>query len=315
MATSSDGTPVQDPQKKMDPRGSAPDHHPNSAEYVDTLRSWLTQVYHLHCLAASFPYFLASLQAAQSTLPPPSPPSATPAAAPSSQTTSPSSRTPPPQTNTEPQQQQQPQQRGVEYKIPPLWKRLLAEGIDFFLLLAIKLAVTFAAVDSFGFLTDIEKYDLETLGAGLLADYRLALNLTSDILILELIHRVGSCVFEALCLHRGTGGGVGGATPGKKMVGLRVVRCQWLAPTTPDQALIYPATDLGLCRAVVRSAVKTFSLTFLFPICFTFLSLHHSRTFYDVVAGSVVVEETPIRRPTPATTNNNNNDNNNNNMQ
>lgn len=41
---------------------------------------------------------------------------------------------------------------GVEYKIPPLWKRLMAEGIDFLLLLAIKLAVTFAAVDTFGFL-------------------------------------------------------------------------------------------------------------------------------------------------------------------
>lgn len=45
---------------------------------------------------------------------------------------------------------------GVEYVIPPLWKRLIAEAIDFLLLFVIKLAVTFAAVDAFDLLWVLE---------------------------------------------------------------------------------------------------------------------------------------------------------------
>lgn len=36
---------------------------------------------------------------------------------------------------------------GIEYRIPPLWKRLIAEFLDFFMLFFFKLAVTFMAVD------------------------------------------------------------------------------------------------------------------------------------------------------------------------
>ena len=53
-----------------------------------------------------------------------------------------------------------------------------------------------------------------------------------------------SIMFQAICLHRGTVG-VGGATPGKKVFSLRVVRCEWMAPTLNDQAIVYPATDIG----------------------------------------------------------------------
>lgn len=38
---------------------------------------------------------------------------------------------------------------GYEYIIPPLYKRLLAEFIDFMLLFILKLIVTFVAVDMF----------------------------------------------------------------------------------------------------------------------------------------------------------------------
>ena len=57
-------------------------------------------------------------------------------------------------------------------------------------------------------------------------------------------YRCVSCP-QALCLHRGGGGIWGGATPGKKVMGLRVVRCQWLAPTLDNKVLVYPAADLG----------------------------------------------------------------------
>ncbi|XP_042228015.1 LOW QUALITY PROTEIN: protein FAM8A1-like [Homarus americanus] len=179
--------------------------------------------------------------------------------------------------------------------------RVEAEAIDFIILFAIKLAVSFGVVHSFDLLA-VEKYDFENLGTDIMNDYKMALEMMSEILVLELIHRIGTCVFEALCLHRGTGG-PGGATPGKRAVGLRVVRCEWVAPTGGDHALIFPATDLGFGRAIIRAVVKNFSLTFLFPICFTVFSFQHNRTVYDIVAGSVVVEEcTATRRR-----NNNNN--------
>lgn len=41
---------------------------------------------------------------------------------------------------------------GYEYVIPPLYKRVMAEVIDFILLFIVKLIVTFVAVDMFEFL-------------------------------------------------------------------------------------------------------------------------------------------------------------------
>ena len=43
-----------------------------------------------------------------------------------------------------------------EFRIAPLWKRCVAEGIDFLILFLLKLAVTFVAVDYFELL-DIDR--------------------------------------------------------------------------------------------------------------------------------------------------------------
>jgi len=281
----------------------------DSGDYPAALRVWMNQLYQWQCFAATFPYFMASLHAQASIQnrngTPGSIPNVTiPAAAAQGQTHPSGGVQTPQQTNRatqqqpnqQPQQQQQPiPQRGIEYGIPPLWKRLAAESIDFLLLFAIKLVVTFAAVDAFDLLNDLEKFDFENLGVDILADYKMALEMTSEILVLELIHRIGTCVFEALCLHRGSGGS-GGATPGKKLLGLRVIRCEWAAPTLGERALVYPATDLGFGRALARSAVKNLSLTFLFPICFTLFAFQHNRTVYDIIGGSIVVEDRPNQR-------------------
>ncbi|CAL4084097.1 unnamed protein product, partial [Meganyctiphanes norvegica] len=182
---------------------------------------------------------------------------------------------------------------GVEYGIPPLWKRLAAESIDFLLLFAIKLVVTFAAVDAFDLLLVSDKGDIENICQFCLGYYKLRLD---KVIIKKVFHcGCGAARRRALCLHRGSGGS-GGATPGKKLLGLRVVRCEWAAPTLGERALVFPSTDLGFGRAVVRSVVKNFSLTFLFPICFTLFAFQHNRTVYDIIAGSIVVEDLPNQR-------------------
>lgn len=106
----------------------------------------------------------------------------------------------------------------------------MAEFIDFMALFVIKLIVTFVAVDTFE-LIDLEefmsRYDssLVTLAAGKELDMAAALDLTSDIVFLEMIHRLVVCIFEAVCTFRGTAGSPGGATPGKLVMGLRIFKC------------------------------------------------------------------------------------------
>jgi hypothetical protein len=41
---------------------------------------------------------------------------------------------------------------GIEYRIPPLWKRFAAEFLDFLILFLLKLTVTFVVVDFFDFM-------------------------------------------------------------------------------------------------------------------------------------------------------------------
>ncbi|KAF2367440.1 RDD protein [Trinorchestia longiramus] len=280
-------------------------NYKTSEEYVAALRGWLSHHYQVQCLNAGFPYFIAAAMQRQQPSQPSSQSTASSAGA-ASHTAHPASAAATQSTTASPP----PAERGREYLIPSLWKRFLAETIDFMLLFTIKLAITYLAIDFLDLLfpfSDMENYNLETLRADMLSDYRLTMNVTWDIFLLETIHRVLNCVFEALCLHR-DGRGLGGATPGKKMMGLRVVRCQWVVPTLNEQVLVYPAADLGLCRSFIRAVAKNLTITLMFPMCVTFFMYHNNRMLYDVMAGSLVVEDIqPVRRARPANNDNNNN--------
>lgn len=49
--------------------------------------------------------------------------------------------------------------------------------------------------------SDFEMYDFESLRTDIIPDFRKALAMTSDIWMLELIHHIGTCVFEVSCFH------------------------------------------------------------------------------------------------------------------
>ena len=90
-----------------------------------------------------------------------------------------------------------------------MWKRIVAEVLDFMILFVLKVMITFIAVDAFD-LIDLEHYDLPVAfdllnlsPENVKLDYNFAMQLTQEILILELVHRMVVCVFEALCTHRG----------------------------------------------------------------------------------------------------------------
>lgn len=102
----------------------------------------------------------------------------------------------------------------------------------------------------------MSKYDMATLTSAVdqELDVTAAFALTSDIVFLELIHRVIVCIFEAVCTYRGPMGTTGGATPGKLIMGLRIFRCEELTVTAdPNYVIVSPASDLGIVWATVRS--------------------------------------------------------------
>ncbi|XP_037081052.1 protein FAM8A1-like [Pollicipes pollicipes] len=255
------------------PGGQGRRQYASMSEYCADLRTWMAQVQQARCMEAMFPLWLSRQLASGTAQHQPSP--------------QPfglgNQREPPPA---------QPQ-RGIEFRIPPLWKRLVAELVDFFILMIVKFALAYIAIDQFE-LIDLSKYDVDTLvkvasgGQGNM-NYTLAMEMTSELLLLEMVNRVSVCWFEALCLRAGWGV-PGGATPGKYLVGVRVVRCEWVAPSLDDHVVLAPGDDLGFGRALLRSVIKNVSVTFFFPMFVTVFYLDHNRTPYDLLAGTIVVE-------------------------
>ncbi|KAH0946318.1 hypothetical protein HN011_007747 [Eciton burchellii] len=284
-------TPERSSASKLDPAEER-------SRYFKKLEMWLQEAYAWQSVAAMFPYYVMSGYVANST---PAPASFQSNQASMTQSRERMSRNAEEQNEAirqrRPQEQptgpfQLPRAEGYEYRIPPIWKRFAAEFIDSAMLFLLKFSITFIAIDIFDFI-DID--DLDLLQTNLRIDYKMALEMTYGILILEVIHRVIVCIFEAFWLQHGVYGFIGGATPGKYVMGLRVVQCRSITPVErpneSDIVLVSPGTDLGLPLALGRSVMKNFVLAFLFPICFSLFFFRFNRTGYDLICNSVVVED------------------------
>jgi len=261
-----------------------------AAEYSDSVREWLVQAYQWQAITYTFPTYLAYQASVQQ------------------QNNSQGATTSTASNGSTEQQnggQRQPQERQEiqwhEFTIPPLWKRIVAEIIDFCILFLLKLLVTYMAVDWFD-LIDFHRYDISFLTAATTGvnrssdiDLQSALDFTSDFVILESIHRLIVCLFEALCLHRGFGGRPGGATPGKYIMGLRVVSCAQIAGMAdPSRVQVTPAKDIGILGATIRAVLKNAAMAFFVPVFFTFI---YNRTVYDIMSKSIVIEISGYSRP------------------
>ncbi|KAJ8683507.1 hypothetical protein QAD02_019299 [Eretmocerus hayati] len=183
---------------------------------------------------------------------------------------------------------QERQTTGTIYRIPPIWKRFLAEVIDSLLLFVLKPTITYIAVDYFDFI-DVEQYYLDIIKSNLKFDYKMLLDLTSGILVLELIHKIFVCMYEVAWLQHGRNGRVGGATPGKSLMGIRVIQCHSIQSVgRPDEELVLvnSGTDLGLLPAIMRSVLKNVVLGFMLPFSFALCFFRFNRTGYDLVCNS-----------------------------
>jgi len=96
---------------------------------------------------------------------------------------------------------------------------------------------------------------------------------------------IASIAFESFCLARY------GATPGKRLLRLRVLKCDHLQIQENGDVTIEPGTILNSGAALIRSSFKTLMSTFLFPaIIVALLTTQNRQTSYDMAANAVVVE-------------------------
>ncbi|KAK3747228.1 hypothetical protein RRG08_005864 [Elysia crispata] len=182
--------------------------------------------------------------------------------------------------------------QGVVLRIPTFWKRVAAELIDFTFLFYIKMTVSFflmteLSLDHLSFIASDDIFDsFNDL------DYDRAFAITFEVIALEIINRILITIFETMCICRTVGDGVAlGATPGKRMMGLRVVSCDNVVAVDNDRVRVSPAGNVSFKNAFLRSVIKNFTIAFFLPACLTLFFFKHNRTAYDVVSHTIVVED------------------------
>ncbi|XP_074469401.1 protein FAM8A1 [Sebastes fasciatus] len=188
------------------------------------------------------------------------------------------------------QQQQQngnPPQAGREYTIPSPLQRFLAETVDFFILFCVKATIVLWIMHLSG-MKDIAKFITHFIVEEI--DENTSMEDLQKMMAVALVYRVLVCIYETICIW-----GAGGATPGKFLLGLRVVTCDTSTLVRPNRVLVVPASNVSLSASTVRALNKNFSIAFLFPVFITLLFFQHNRTVYDIVAGTIVVQRRGVR--------------------
>lgn len=147
--------------------------------------------------------------------------------------------------------------------------------------------------------------DFDTLRSSLEDDYLEFLTFSTDLLMVEILTKVLVCIYEAAWTAQGQTT-IGGATPGKLLMGIRILYVEAVVPIgqvnveanffAPSQmrAIMYPATNPGFRRALMRAIAKNMLMTLMFPMCFVLLFFRNNRTGYDVMTKTIVVEGNPV---------------------
>ncbi|XP_077432895.1 protein FAM8A1 [Vanacampus margaritifer] len=176
---------------------------------------------------------------------------------------------------------------GREYTIPSPLQRLLAEIVDFFILFFIKATIIISIMHLSG-IKDVSKFAMHFIIDDI--DEETSMEELQKMMLVALVYPILVCFYEIVCIW-----GAGGATPGKFLIGLRVVTCDTSVLVQPNRVLVMPATDVSLSASTVRALSKNFSIAFFFPAFVTLLFFQHNRTVYDMVAGTIVVKRSRFR--------------------
>ncbi|CAF0783041.1 unnamed protein product [Adineta steineri] len=175
--------------------------------------------------------------------------------------------------------------RNARLKIASMWRRFLAETIDFILLHVFKILVIFI-LSSYFDIIDESRLTLTYIISNLLYDETFSFPI--ELICIEFTYIVASIGFESFCLTRY------GATPGKRLLRLRVLKCDHLQIQENGDLTIEPGTMLNAVAAITRSSFKSLMSIFLFPaVVVALMTSQHRQTSYDMAANAVVVELEP----------------------
>ncbi|XP_029023501.1 protein FAM8A1 [Betta splendens] len=175
-----------------------------------------------------------------------------------------------------------PSQAGHEYNIPSPLQRFLAETVDFCILFCVKATIVLWIMHLSG-MKDAAKFITQFVVEEI--DESTSMEDLQRMMAVALAYRVCVCIYEMFCIW-----GAGGATPGKFLLGLRVVKCDTTTLVRPNRVLVVPASNVSLSASAVRALNKNFSIAFFFPVFITVLFFQHNRPVYDIVAGTIVVQ-------------------------
>ncbi|XP_037003843.2 protein FAM8A1 [Artibeus jamaicensis] len=178
-------------------------------------------------------------------------------------------------------------QAGREYVIPSLAHRFMAEMVDFLILFFIKATIVLSIMHLSG-IKDISKFAMHYIIEEI--DEDTSMEDLQKMMVVALIYRLLVCFYEIICIW-----GAGGATPGKFLLGLRVVTCDTSVLIAPSRVLVIPSSNVSITTSTIRALIKNFSIASFFPAFITLLFFQHNRTAYDIVAGTIVVKRNGVR--------------------
>ncbi|XP_064017039.1 protein FAM8A1 [Pogoniulus pusillus] len=176
---------------------------------------------------------------------------------------------------------------GREFMIPSLAHRFIAEMVDFFILFFIKATIVLSIMHLSG-IKDISKFAMHYIIEEI--DEDTSMEDLQKMMVVALIYRLLVCFYEIICIW-----GAGGATPGKFLLGLRVVTCDTSVLIAPSRVLVIPSSNVSMTTSTIRALIKNFSIASFFPAFITLLFFQHNRTAYDIVAGTIVVRRNGVR--------------------
>ncbi|XP_032817423.2 protein FAM8A1 [Petromyzon marinus] len=172
-------------------------------------------------------------------------------------------------------------QAGRQFTVPTLTRRLAAEAVDFLILCCFKVSVTVGILYRSG-IKDPSDFALHLLLEDI--NEETSVEEIQRMIIVALVYRLLVCLYEWICVW-----GIGGATPGKFLLGMRVLSCDSCVTVQADRVLLLNPTNVGMAASAVRSVIKNISIAAFLPALTTVFFNQHNRAGYDVVAGTVVV--------------------------
>jgi len=174
------------------------------------------------------------------------------------------------------------------YQAASFGRRIGAEMVDFCFCFALKLVMVYTLVELK--IIDLERYDRLLSDQ---ADLQTLIDVTQDLFPVEVLNKIITSLIEAVYISYGVGAVPSGCTPGKALMGLRVIACHELhavgQPRDNRIAVVGP-DNVDFRSSLLRSLFKNLTLSFMFPLCVVMYAFRYNRSVYEMASRTIVVQ-------------------------